>query len=130
MQKNIIIYDGECGFCNKFILFIAKNDTKNVFCFTPNHSDSAKSIFTQENISPQFAEETIFLRTEYSLFTKGRAIREIFKRIPNYRFIYFLLLFINRNLIDLGYTSFSRIRKKIFQNNCEIPPKKILTKFI
>ncbi|UFH32311.1 DUF393 domain-containing protein [Chryseobacterium sp. C-71] len=130
MPKNIIIYDGECGFCNKFILFIAKNDTKNFFIFTSNHSDSAKLIFTQGNISPQLAEETIFLKTESSLFTKGKAIREIFKKIPNYKFIYFLLLLVNRNLIDLGYTIFSKIRKKITPNYCEIPQQQILKKFI
>jgi predicted DCC family thiol-disulfide oxidoreductase YuxK len=58
MVKNTIIYDGECGFCNRFIVFIAKNDTKNVFLFTPNHSDLAKSIFEKQNINPKFSEET------------------------------------------------------------------------
>jgi len=130
MKENIIIYDGECGFCNRFILFIAKNDTENTFKFTPNDSNLAKSIFSKKNINTKFSEETIFLRTEKTIYTKGKAIKEIFKRIPKYKYLYFLLMFANRHIIDLGYTSFSRIRKKIQPNNCEIPSKKIIAKFI
>ena len=129
MEENIIIYDGECGFCNKFIMFIAKNDTENVFRFTPNDSNLAKSIFSKKDINPKFVEETIFLQTEQFLYTKGKAIKEVFKRIPRYKYIYFLLMFINKYLIDLGYNFFSRIRKKIQLNNCEIPSKQIMEKF-
>jgi predicted DCC family thiol-disulfide oxidoreductase YuxK len=130
MEKHTIIYDGECGFCNRFIVFIAKNDTENVFRFTPNHSILAKSIFEKQKLNPKFSEETIFLQTETILYTKGKAIKEIFKQIPKYRYIYFLLLFINKHLIDLGYTFFAKIRKKIHLNNCEIPSKSITEKFI
>lgn len=130
IAKNIIIYDGECGFCNRFILFIAKNDTENAFSFTPNNSDLAKSIFEKEKINPKLSEETIFLQTKEILYTKGKAIKQIFKRIPKYKWIYFLLMFINRHLIDLGYISFSRIRKKILLNSCKIPSKQVTEKFI
>lgn len=129
MADNLIIYDGDCGFCNRFILSIAKNDSANTFKFTPNHSQLARSIFEAEKIDPKFSEETIFLRMGNRLFTKGEALRVIFKQIPKYRFLYFLMMFINRHLIDLGYTLFSKIRRTIQMGNCEIPSKQIIEKF-
>lgn len=128
--KSVIIYDGECGFCNKFIILIAKNDTNSVFLFTPNNSSFAKSIFEKKNINPKFAEETIFLYTEEDLYTKGEAIKEIFKKIHKYRYLYLVLQLLNSHIIDWGYSMFSKIRKKIQPNQCEIPSKEIIEKFI
>lgn len=130
MEQGIIIYDGECGFCNKFILSIAKNDKDSVFLFTPNNSSFAKSIFEKNNINPMFAEETIFLYTEKELYIKGEAIKEIFKNVHKYKYLYRMLWLVNSHIINLGYTIFSKIRKKIQSNQCEIPPRQIIKKFI
>ena len=32
-NKTIILFDGECAMCNKYILFVAKNDSKDIFRF-------------------------------------------------------------------------------------------------
>ncbi len=35
MFKGVIIFDGNCGFCNKTIMFIARTDKNNI-CQIPN----------------------------------------------------------------------------------------------
>ena len=50
MSTNLIIYDGECGFCNKTMIFFAKNDSYNHFMFVSNTSKIGVEILSQNHL--------------------------------------------------------------------------------
>jgi predicted DCC family thiol-disulfide oxidoreductase YuxK len=45
-NESIVFYDGTCGFCNKSVLFIAKNDRKGRYWFAPLQSELASQLLT------------------------------------------------------------------------------------
>lgn len=46
MQQNqhLILYDGECGICNRVVLFLLKADKKRLFQFAPLQGETAKTL--------------------------------------------------------------------------------------
>ena len=68
MTKNIIIYDGHCGFCNKTILFIAKNDN-DFYTFTSSLSHLGIALLSEHNING-LEKSTIILLDNNNIYTK------------------------------------------------------------
>ena len=50
MGKSFIIFDGNCGFCNKTIMLIAKNDKNNNFKFVSNLSVFGINLLSKHQI--------------------------------------------------------------------------------
>ena len=38
----IVFYDGDCGLCNRFVLFLLKRDHRKVFRFAPLNGKMAR----------------------------------------------------------------------------------------
>ncbi|MBZ0187262.1 MAG: DUF393 domain-containing protein, partial [Candidatus Obscuribacterales bacterium] len=49
--KNIILYDGVCGLCNKFNKFVLANDVFDSFAFASLQSDFAGELLGRFGIS-------------------------------------------------------------------------------
>ena len=46
-QKHIILFDGECSFCNFWVKFVVKRDKKDLFRFASLQSDVGKKLLTR-----------------------------------------------------------------------------------
>ena len=46
----ILLYDGECGFCNFWVQWVLKNDQKKEIQFSPLQGDFAKDYFKKNNL--------------------------------------------------------------------------------
>lgn len=129
-SKQIIIFDGECGFCNKAVLFIAKKDIENKFLLVSNLSKRGQETLNSLGLD-KVANKTLILIKDNKHFVKGKAIKKIAKEIRISMILLFVLRIIPNQLLNFGYSIFSRIRKKIARNNhCQIPSNDILNKFI
>lgn len=125
-----IIFDGECGFCNRTVMFLAKNDTNNCFKFVSNHSDFGIELLENHKIKGM-EKSTIILIDKENIYTKSMAIKKILLKIPKYRIIGLLLFLIPKKVSDWFYDFISNRRKGIVKNNdCEIPTPEIRKKFI
>lgn len=126
----IVLYDGDCGFCNKSVQFIIKNDTKNVFRFAALQSDFSRRILEKNNLSTvQF--DTIILIKQEKLFIKSEAFFEIIKEFQNcYRWLFIFKVFPIK-LCNVVYDIISANRHRLAENVvCEIPDVKTREKFI
>lgn len=129
-NKHIIIFDGECGFCNKVVLFIAKKDVENKFLFVSSLSKRGEEILNSLELEI-VASKSLILIKEYKYFVKGKAIKKIIEAIKISVIIRFVLGIIPNQQLNLVYSIFSSFRKKIERNNhCHIPSKDIINKFI
>ncbi len=125
-----IIYDGNCGFCNKTIMFIAKNDRNNSFNFVSSLSVFGKKILKKYNIKG-LEKTTIILIKENKIYSKSTAIKKIMLELPYYKLIGFLMFVFPKKIADYGYDFISKNRKLIIKNTtCEIPSSEIRKKFI
>lgn len=72
--KYIIIYDGECGICNYFASWVAKNSSANVFEILPYKEVDFNSL--PEGYTSELAMETVLL-VEHStkrVYSKAKAV--------------------------------------------------------
>ena len=129
-NKQIVIFDGECGFCNNAVLFIAKRDTENKFLFVSNFSKRGRKILTLFELN-QIANKTLILVMGDNYFIEGEAIKKIAKKIKISVVLRFILRLTPSLLLNFGYSIFSKYRKRMAKNNqCQIPSNDILNKFI
>jgi len=129
-KTNYIIYDGECGFCNKTVMMIAKNDKNNYFTFVSSLSEFGADLISKNKIIG-LEKTTIILIDNQKIYTKSLAIRNILLKIPSYRIVGYLMFLFPQKISDYVYDFVSKNRKRILKNKpCEIPNSDIQEKFI
>ncbi|MCF6348755.1 MAG: DUF393 domain-containing protein [Flavobacteriaceae bacterium] len=131
MEKSFIIFDGNCGFCNKAIMFIATNDKNNNFKFVSSLSNFGTTLLSKHKIKGLEKSTIILVENENEIYTKSISIRKIMLKLPYYKLIGNLMFVLPRILSDYVYDFISKNRKRIVKNSvCEIPNSEIRKKFI
>ncbi len=130
-KNNYIIFDGERGFCNKTIMFIAKKDKNKNFKFVSSLSEFGAKLLLKRNIMGLEKSTIILIKENEGIYSKSVAIRKILLKIPFYKlFGYFMYLF-PKKISDYAYDLVSKNRKLIIKNDtCEIPNSETRKKFI
>ena len=127
----LIIYDGNCGFCNKTVMFVVKNDVNNCFKFVSNSSDFGKDLLQKFQILGVEQSTIILVENESKIYTKSVGIKKVLLKIPHYKMIGYLMFLFPKRLSDYIYDLISKNRKLIIKNStCEIPNSEIRKKFI
>ena len=129
-NKNIVFYDGECGFCNHWVQWILEKDKKDKFLFSSLQSEFGQKFLNERNL-PNQVFDTLYLWKPNSFYlTKYQAILEIASEIGG---IYSLAK-IGKILPDaIGnqfYNLVSRNRQKLASNQCFLPSAEQRKKFI
>lgn len=126
---NLIIFDGECGFCNKTMLYIAMKDSNNHFMFVSNLSEKGKGILVENNLF-EVSKDSIVVVNNGQILTKGEAVKIIAQKLDLNAILKRIILATNVKVIDFGYKIIANNRLKLTKNICKIPPKEILNKFV
>ncbi|MCB9030131.1 MAG: DUF393 domain-containing protein [Deltaproteobacteria bacterium] len=117
---NIILYDGHCGFCHKWVIFVLAEDrTTPFFRFKPNDTES-KSIVLQ--------------RSKNELLIRSEAVVEILKGLGGLWYILGVLIWlIPYPARDLGYRFIASIRHKLSstpEDVCPVVPENLRQRFL
>ncbi len=128
IYSDSVLFDGDCGFCNKFLMLIAEKDFNDNFIFISNKSKVGLELINKYSI-PELGRKTIILIEKKQIFTRSEAIKRIFKKIPSFKLLGYLMELINTTLMDLVYNEISKRRRKLI-NNCKTPKNHIKKKFI
>ena len=110
-DKNIILFDGVCVLCNRFVVFVIKQDKKQYYHFASQQSELGKKIVEQVGINDL---STLFLISKGNVRTQSLAVLSILSRLP---FPYVLLCFgylVPSFIRDLLYKFIARNRYTIF----------------
>ena len=88
--KNIILYDGECKFCNKWICFVkSKLNNKEIEFLTLNSSE-AKNILNDYKIINQ--DSVVYIKDNI-VWIKSRAVLKICRQLKfPYNLLHFLTI--------------------------------------
>ena len=61
----ILLYDGVCGLCNRFVRFILKHDHQDRFRFAALQSKFARAILERHGLNPNVLD-TVYLVFDYN----------------------------------------------------------------
>jgi predicted DCC family thiol-disulfide oxidoreductase YuxK len=137
MPHPILLYDGVCGLCNRFVQFTLRRDRNATFRFAWLQSPLAARTLSRHNANPTDLD-TVYvvvnpeLPDEY-LLSRSRAILFVLKKLGGvWRPAAFLLQLIPNPLRDAIYATVVRHRYRIFgrSETCTLPGNADQTRFL
>ena len=124
--KKIILFDGVCALCNNFIVFIAKNDKKDIFRFLPLQNKNINKIINTKNINIKDLKSIVLIEDKNPKYKSNAAI-EILINLNKIFLLCTVFYIIPRIIRDIIYNLIAKNRYKIFGRveNCSIVKSKM-----
>ena len=142
MPHPILLYDGVCGFCNRFVQFILRRDRNAIFRFASLQSDFASAILARHHLNPG-ALDTVYVvvnpdsqnpnEEKEHLLSRSDAALLVLKQLGGpWRPAAFFLQLLPKLLCDPTYNAIARRRYRIFgrHDTCPIPNAQDRSRFL
>ncbi|CAG5085268.1 thiol-disulfide oxidoreductase DCC family protein [Parvicella tangerina] len=111
-NKRIIIFDGECAFCNSSVLFIRKHNATNNLLYCSSQTDAAKALISTFDIDLSPEDSLIYIK-EGEPFVYSSAALEIAKELDHFWAMLSIFLIVPKSLRDRIYQFIAKYRKSI-----------------
>jgi len=130
-EKQIILFDGVCNFCNFWVNFVIKRDTKDIFRFAALQSEKAKELTSSFSIDASKLDTFVLIEGE-KFFTKSTAALMICKHLNGSIKILSLFIILPKIFRDFIYDMIAKNRYKLFgkRESCRVPTKEEKLKFL
>ncbi|HLW40853.1 MAG TPA: DCC1-like thiol-disulfide oxidoreductase family protein [Flavobacterium sp.] len=130
-NKQLILFDGVCNFCDQTVQKIIKADAKNIFVFASLQSPFGQEILQYLGIT-KTTDSIVLYRPGFAYYTESDAVLNISKQLGG---IYPLLQIgriFPKKIRDVMYRSFAKNRYKWFgkKDECPLPSPEIRQKFL
>jgi len=129
-MSRIVLFDGECNFCNDSVRFILDRDPEGQFRFAPLQSETGRRLLEGSGVSEDL--DSIVLIEDEGVSTHSTAALRIARRLSAPTSWLYALIVIPRFLRDWGYRLFARHRYKLFgkRDECMVPTAEIRGRFL
>lgn len=129
-MNGIILFDGDCNFCEKSVQFIIKRDPNGYFKFASLQSEIGKKLRKKYNV-PEHIDSLLLIEQD-KWYDKSSAALRICKNLKGFYKISFVFLIIPKPIRDFFYDILAKNRYKWFgkTNHCVIPSQKIRNRFL
>jgi predicted DCC family thiol-disulfide oxidoreductase YuxK len=129
-MERIILFDGECNFCDQSVQFIIKRDPKGHFKFASLQSDIGKELLNKHN-TPEDIDSFVLIEDNNCYFKSSAALR-VCKNLKGVWKIPYVLLVIPKPIRDFFYGLISKNRYKWFgkKESCMLPSPEERKRFL
>ncbi|BDD04179.1 thiol-disulfide oxidoreductase DCC family protein [Aureibacter tunicatorum] len=119
-MNNVIMYDGDCPFCNSVVNYIFEIDRKKKFMFSPLQSKFSKCTLKLHGID-LVELNTVYFLSNGVLYHKSGAVLKILGKLPFPFFLLQIFSLMPRSWRDAGYMVVSRNRLKLMsKKSCRL----------
>jgi len=133
----ILLYDGICGLCNRFVRFVLRRDRKDRFRFAALQSSFARTVLERHGLNPE-AVDTVYLvfdcgLSSERLLSRNEAATAVLRELGSFwRLGAGLLDFFPKRFRDWRYALVARNRYCFFgkYETCPLPKEKDRHKFL
>ena len=116
MIQNTVIFDGDCAFCNRSVLFILKKSKNNDIYCCSGQSEYGKKLIQEKKISADPAKTLIYVVKD-DVFDKSNAVLKICTSLKGLYPVLIIFKIIPKTLRDVLYDFVSKRRKSIGKSN-------------
>jgi predicted DCC family thiol-disulfide oxidoreductase YuxK len=129
-KQQLILFDGDCNFCNRWVHFIIKHDPEAKFRFAINQGQKGQQVLMDYNL-PKGQIGTVILISDGKLFQKSTSVIKIARQLSGWPSLVYFTIVIPRFIRDFIYNIFAKNRYKWFgkRENCKPFPKNITSRF-
>lgn len=130
-MKRIILFDGDCNFCDASVQFIIKRDPYEFFQFASLQSETGIRLSKDFNI-PEDVDSLVLIENGKA-HTKSAAALRIAKKLDGLWHLAFLFILVPAPIRDVVYDFVARNRYKWFgkkEDACMLPSPEERKRFI
>ena len=126
----VILYDGECGLCDRLVQWVLPRDRAGFFHFAALQSPWAQTALGRHGL-PTKDFDTMVLIEEGRIHLRSSAALRVLRRLPGWRWTYGFVV-VPRGLRDAVYGWIARRRKRWFPGPlaCGVPKPAWRERFI
>ncbi len=116
MTKKIVIFDGDCAFCNESVLFILKRSRDHDIFVCSSQSESGEQLIQYHKITDS-PEDTLIYIENNKVYVRSNAVLQLCKSLNKLYPLLFVFKIIPRPLRDAIYNLVAKHRKRIIKKN-------------
>lgn len=130
MKKAIVLFDGECHFCNGAVQFIIKRDRKGFFQFASLQSEIGQQLLLKYDVDRKI--DSIVVIADKRVYIKSAAALRIGKDLDGAWKALSILNIVPKFLRNLAYDWVAKNRYRWFgkQEVCKIPSEEERKRFL
>lgn len=130
-HHQVILFDGDCNFCNYWVNFILARDKNDLFRFAALQYDAGKELLKKFKLS-RTSFDTFILIDGENYFTKSTAALMIAGKLKSVVKLFYPFIFLPKPFRDFFYDLIAKNRYKFFGKRevCRVPSDDEKKKFI
>jgi predicted DCC family thiol-disulfide oxidoreductase YuxK len=130
-DEKVILFDGVCNFCNYWMNFAIKRNSKKNLKFTTLQGETAKQLLPQYNINPTSLSSVIFI-DKGKAYTQSSASLRICKYMDGGWKLFYGFIIVPKFIRDVIYNWIARNRYKWFgkKDSCMVPTQELRERFL
>jgi len=137
MPGPILLYDGVCGLCNRFVRFVMRHDRDGIFRFAALQSAAAARILASHGVNPNDLD-TVYVVANHdspgeNLLSRSDAVVFVLNQVGGiWQVAGFLLRLLPRFVRNAGYNFVARKRYRVFgrSETCAVPSVEERSRFL
>ena len=131
IDREIVLFDGVCNFCNGTINFVLKRDKKDSFVFTPLQSGPGQEVLKKHNL-PLSEFESFILVSEDKVYQRSSAALRIARKLSGGWPLFYVFMILPKPVRDFFYNIIARNRYRWWgkRDECMIPTPELRNKFL
>lgn len=129
-MNNIILFDGECHFCDYSVQFIIKRDKRALYKFASIQSDAGKELYRKHSVPAEI--DSLILVKDDKCYFKSSAALTICKNLDGGWKLFYGLIMVPRPIHDYFYGIVAKNRYKWFgkKDSCILPSPEVRNRFL
>ncbi|TXL63697.1 thiol-disulfide oxidoreductase DCC family protein [Cerasibacillus terrae] len=130
MEHPIILFDGQCHFCDQSVQFIIKHDAKGFFKFASQQGEIGQELLNAYEV-PEEIDSIILLNNDKYYIKSSAALRICFHLTGGWK-LFSVFLIIPSPVRDFFYNIIAQNRYRWFgkKESCQLPTKEIRKRFL
>jgi predicted DCC family thiol-disulfide oxidoreductase YuxK len=131
MDKPVILFDGECGFCSAWVRFVLRWDERERYLFAPLQSDAGRNLLTKFEL-PTHDLSTVVLVERGRAYTKSTAALRVLRSCGGLWALAYAFILVPRPIRDVVYDFVARRRNSWFgrSRECSLPSVEMHHRFL
>ena len=124
----IILFDGECGFCQRSVRFVLRHDKRGVFRFAARQSGAGLRLLAEHGLPPEGVDSMVLLEDDRE-YTHSTGSLRIVRRLRFPWWLGYAGIVVPRPLRDAAYKLVARNRHRLpmsCSRDDAIPPNRLI----
>lgn len=122
-ETYILLFDGECGFCNFWVNWVMKKDRKGTFKFASLQGNFGQNFLSEKKLSQKKFNTLYLIQPNGEVYEKSNAVIKICSLLGSWYKLAVLFKVLPKFIRDKFYDLIAYNRSKLKVGSCSLPTK-------